>query len=279
MNACSRRGHYFIPVRQFGARYAFIEDVDPADLAARRFGWDYNNVIYYAMVLSRLVRDNGYSLEFAARIVEHEDGTKQVIPTAAAAVGTYRLRQDRDWLTINEVEELQNLLAAFLPIRDDFPWRVVHALNVSEDAVHMRIVQRAVLLLGAGLEGLTQTSSHRVSQQFRERLPLLAAEVGIGGFTESLAQELYSARSEAAHGSPVSMFRVEVETPDEPPLPEAEPNGLEPDLDAFQKWAMAQDVIRAAVRRTIESEAFRDVFTSDEALRAKWPVSHEGQQL
>jgi hypothetical protein len=31
-------------------------------------------------VLSRLVRDNAHSLEFAARIVDHDDGMQQVIP-------------------------------------------------------------------------------------------------------------------------------------------------------------------------------------------------------
>jgi hypothetical protein len=28
MNACSLRGYYFTPIRQFGQRYSFVRDVD-----------------------------------------------------------------------------------------------------------------------------------------------------------------------------------------------------------------------------------------------------------
>jgi hypothetical protein len=34
MNACTARGHYFLGVRQFGARYTFVRRVDPSVYAA-----------------------------------------------------------------------------------------------------------------------------------------------------------------------------------------------------------------------------------------------------
>jgi len=56
------------------------------------------------------------ALEYAARIVDHEDGLQQVIPVYTPGfVATYRLRRDRDWLTAAEAEELRQLLADYLP--------------------------------------------------------------------------------------------------------------------------------------------------------------------
>ena len=165
-----------------------------------------DHLIFYATILSRLIHDNGHSLEFAARVVNYEDGFQQVIPVDAPGfVMTYRLRRGRDWLTAPEWEELRQLLADYLPVREALPWKVSHALNLSEDAVRMPLLQRALLLISTGLEGLIQSDSNRVAKQFRERLPLLANEAGVDGIDEDFARDLYTARSEAAHGAPVSM--------------------------------------------------------------------------
>jgi hypothetical protein len=80
MNACAPRGHYFIPVRQFGQLYAFVLDVSTDELDRQRFGWDTEGIIITALQLSRLVRDNGYTTEFAARIVDYEDGQSKSFP-------------------------------------------------------------------------------------------------------------------------------------------------------------------------------------------------------
>lgn len=278
MNACTQRGHYFLGVRQFGARYTFVRNVDPAVYEAARFGWDDGNLIFYATVLSRLIRDNGHSLEYAARVVDHEDGAQQVIPvTAPGFVATYRLRRDRDWLTSNEATELRQLLADHMPIKDTLPWKVIHALNLSEDAVHLRILQRALLLISTALEGLIQSDGYRVSKQFRERLPQLAAEVGVEGIDEQFARDLYQARSEAAHGAPVSMFHVvpEPEQPppdEEPEQPHGDPEPPEAAIDVAAPLALAQDLLRATTRKAIQDPTFRQIFDSAQTVAARWPV-------
>jgi hypothetical protein len=279
MNACSQRGHYFLAVRQFGARYTFVRDIDPAVYyKGERLNWDDGNQLFFAIVLSRLVRDNGHSLEFAARIIDHKDGMQQVIPVyAPGSVATYRLRRDRDWLTASEAAELRQLLADHWPLRDGLPWKTIHALNLTEDAVHLRIFQRALLLITTALDGLINSDRRKVSKQFRERLPLLAAEVGVEGVDEEFARELYDARSEAAHGAQVSMFRVEPVREmrgedEEPEQPEGEPEPPEAGLEMAAPLALAQDLVRAATRRAIQDSAFREIFASDETVGAKWPV-------
>jgi len=277
LNACTPRGHFFIPVRQYGQRYTFVRDVDPAVYETNAaYHWDEDSLVYMTMVLSRLIRDNGYSLEYAARIVDHEDGKKQVIPvTASISTHTYRLREDRDWLTADEAARLRQLIADFQPVRDTLPWRAIHGLNIGEDAVHMRIIQRSLLLIATGLEGLVQAQTDGVARQFRERLPLLAAEVGIAGVDVDFARQLYAARSQAAHGAPVGMFQVApspAAAADEPEIPEGEPEPPAPEAEPAAMVARAQDLLRAAARNAIQDEEFRETFVSGEAIEARWPI-------
>lgn len=80
MNACTARGHYFVPVRQFSQVYSFVRDLDPTSEEARAFRWDdAEGTLYDALSLSRLVRDNGYSTQYAARITDDEDGEQRVM--------------------------------------------------------------------------------------------------------------------------------------------------------------------------------------------------------
>lgn len=278
MNACTQRGHYFFGVRQFGQRYSFVRRVDLDVLEQPRYGWDDRHLIFYATVLSRLVHDNGHSLEYAARIVDHEDGVQQVIPVYAPGfVATYRVRRGRDWLTEAEANQLGELLADYLPMKDTLPWKVSHALNLSEDAVRMQLLQRALLLIAAALEGLIQSDPSKVAKQFRERLPQLAQEVGVAGIDEEFARTLYTARSEAAHGAQVSMFHVEAQphegaADDVPELPHGEPEPPEAGVDVTAPLALGQDLLRATTRKAIHDPAFRRIFESAATVRAKWPV-------
>ena len=281
MNACTQRGHYFLGVRQFGARYAFVRQVDPAVYEGERsFGWDEGNVIYLAVVLSRLIRDNSHSFEFTARIVDHEDGIQQVIPINPLHYGvTYRLRRDRDWLTASEAGQLRQLFADNWAVKDALPWKVTHALNLSEDAVHVHlgILQRALLLISVALEALIQSGRQNVSKQFRERLPQLAAEVGVEEVDEQFARDLYEARSEAAHGAQVAMFQTKPEPQqlaedEQPEQPHGEPEPPEAGEDVAARVALAQDLLRATTRRAIQHPEFRKIFASEETVAAKWPV-------
>lgn len=278
MNACTQRGHYFFGVRQFGQRYSFVRRVDPGVLDQAHYGWDDEHLIFYATVLSRLIHDNGHSLEYAARIVDHEDELQQVIPVYAPGfVATYRLRRGRDWLTESEVNELRQVLADYLPVKDALPWKVSHALNLSEDAVRMQLFQRALLLIATALEGLIQSDPNRIAKQFRERLPQLAQEVAIAGVDEQFARNLYTARSEAAHGAQVSMFHIEPQPEQDaedevPEQPHGEPEPPEAEVHVAASLALAQDLLRAATRKAIQDPAFRQIFDSEETVRARWPV-------
>ena len=206
INACQQRGYNHDPTPQHGWRYAFVRTVDYPTYEADPFGWDGDDLLWTAVVLSRLVRDNGYSLEYAARIIMCRDEVAEVIPVGPGGVATHRLRpRERDWLTYEEACQLRDLLDRFIRVNAALPQRVFHAVNLSEDAMRLGFAERFPLLIGIGLEALINTEERGPSRQFRERLPQLAAEVGVTGVNEEFARELYGARSHAAHGQEVAM--------------------------------------------------------------------------
>jgi hypothetical protein len=190
---------------------------------------------------------------------------------------TYRLRRDRDWLTTSEAVELRQLFADNWAVKEVLPWKVIHALNLGEDAVHLRILQRALLLITVALDGLVHSHRRNAKKQFCERIPQLADEVGVEGIDEEFASELWDRRSEAAHGAQVSMFpvkpgRAEDAEAEHPEQPHAEPELPEAELDTATRLGLAQDLLRAATRKALQDAEFQRIFESNETVAEKWPV-------
>jgi len=124
MNACTPRGHYFLPVRQFGQRYSFVKEVSLDELDERHYAWDTDGTLDDALTLSRLIRDNGYSTEYAARLIDYEDGQRCIVYVHREDKSIYRLRRDREWLDAPEGRELAALLAGYWQCREQLPPRV-----------------------------------------------------------------------------------------------------------------------------------------------------------
>jgi hypothetical protein len=267
MNACTPRGHYFFAVRQFGGLYAFVLEVDLAAYEEHNFRWDPGGVIMTALQLSRLVRDNAYSTEYAARIVEHADGAKQVIPQGQhhlAFLPTYRFRESRDWLTVAEVEELAELIDAYWQNMDRLPNQLARATTLSEGVVHQSTLERAVVVLFMGLEALLNTGKHQVTKQITKRMPLLADDVGVDGITKTFARKMYQARSAPAHGQELDL---------EPATRTGQATTASAVDPAYlAKVARVQDLLRAATRKGIEEPSFAAVFEDASSIRSRWPV-------
>jgi hypothetical protein len=273
MNACTPRGHYFVPVRQFGQRYSFVKEVPLDELEQRHFAWDTEGALDDALTLSRLVRDNGYSTQYAARLIDYEDGQRCIVYVFHGEdKAIYRLRRDREWLDAAEGRELAGLLAAYWEGREELPPRVRRAMWRMAYAPRIRWADMVVPILIGGVEALLKIGRHGLTDQFKKRAPALAADVGIDGFSEDLAERLYDGRSDWVHGSHVQLFAgpsPSAETPDE-----VEPEGPQSseEQNAFDEVALLQDVLRGAVRRAIEDAEFRYVFVADEPVAERWPA-------
>lgn len=265
MNACTPRGHNFSPIRQFGQRYSFVRRADVGEWARDPYHWDPEGTLWDALALSRLVRDNGHSAQYAARIVDYEDG-KQIVVYAALAEGThvYRLREGRDWLDADEGRELSTLLATYWGCSADLPGRVKRAMWRAEYSCWLRWTDLAIPTIVGGLEALLKTERHGATHQFVVRAPLLATYLGIDGVTERLCRWLYDARSEWAHGLHVRLFAAD-------PSADGGPS-TRLEHEAFSGAALLQDLLRTAVRKAIEDPEFRAVFASTDSVRARWPI-------
>ncbi|HEY2333653.1 MAG TPA: hypothetical protein VGH58_01425 [Solirubrobacterales bacterium] len=273
MNACTPRGHYFVPVRQFGQRYSFVKEVALDELEQRHFAWDTDGTLDDALTLSRLVRDHGYSTQYAARLIDYDDGQRCIVYVLHREdKSIYRLRRDREWLDAAEGRELAGLLAAYWECREELPPRVRRAMWRMAYAPRIRWADMVVPILIGGLEALLKVGRHGLTEQFKKRAPVLAADVGIDGFGEDLAERLYDGRSDWVHGSHVQLFAGPSPSAETPGEEEPEGPQSSDEQSALAEVALLQDVLRGAVRRAIEDAEFRQIFVADETIAERWPA-------
>jgi hypothetical protein len=265
MNACSPRGHHFVPVRQFAQRYSFIRELDPQRVAQTRSQWDSDGVLYDCLALSRLVRDNAFSSQYAARIFDFEDGEQQLIPAVgSASTAIYRLRSNRDWLDPTEAAQLADLLTAYWEHRDVLPARLSRAIWRAEWSCSISWADVALPVIVSGLEALLKTERHSATRQFVERVPLLARELGVDQVSAELCEDAYDGRSAWIHGAHVRLF-VAGSGDDEGALASDQ-------REALLNVAVFQTLLRASVRSAVEDAAVRDIFRSDDSVRSHWPI-------
>lgn len=170
----------------------------------------------------------------------------------------YRARSDRDWLDGPEAEELAALLTDYWASR--LPERVDRALWRSEEGVGVQFLEPMVPFLTGGLEALLKTERHRSTKQFTERVPVLAAEVGVEGVDAVLCEDIYNGRSAWVHGAPVQLFNPNASRSPGKPGPDPEMR------EVLARVALLQDTLRRAIRRAIEDPDFRARFRDDEQI-------------
>lgn len=258
MNACQPRGHFFIAKRQYSFRYAYVFEAPADAIEANPYGWDPDNRLLTAMHLSRLVRDNVDSMEFAGRIVDYEDGQKQVIPRHDCELGrAYRLSTGRDWLDHDEATALHALLDAYWNVEPDLPGRVRRALRRTSALATERYVDDRLAEIVIALESLVNTDRHGVTRQFKERVTELGRQLDMPEVTEEFAGNMYRARSEGLHGADIQLFTH---------------GGATPRTEAVEQVRTLEALLRRTVRRALEDPAFRAHFETSESVRVWCPV-------
>jgi hypothetical protein len=258
-NACTQRGHYFHPVRQFGQRYSVSRELPLAELENRHFAVDVDGVLGDALMLSRLVRDNGFSMQYAARVIDYEDGQQSVIYLPGSeGKAVYRLRRDREWLDGHEAEELAALLAAFWD--GDLPPRTTRAMWRAEYATWQRYADVSLPVIIGGLEALLKIGRGNLTEQFKRRASALADEMEVEGVDADFCGRMYDGRSDWVHGSHVELFNPAGEGAD------AEGQDVLADIEKLQA------TLRRALRLAIEDLDFRRIFEADETIAERWPA-------
>jgi hypothetical protein len=106
-------------------------------------------------------------------------------------------------------------------------------------------------LVCIGLEYLIHTDRTNSTKQFTFRVTKLAEEAGKSNFDEDKAKEAYAMRSMLVHSQL---------------LRDLEENKLE----LYQE---IEELLRIVIKRAILDSTFAEIFSSDERIRNKWPIS------
>ena len=247
MDACTPEGVGFKPIRQFGQRYSLVREVDPAEQEEHPFRWDPDGVLWDALAYSRLIRDNGYSTEYAARVTDHDDGRRTIVYTLGSeGKHAYRLRQGREWLNHREGEDLAALLAAYWRVGPELPGRVKRALWRVEYATWLRWADLMVSVLVSGLEALLKTDRGHATTQFKARASALAEELAIDGIDGDLCERIYEMRSDWVHGAHVQLYPTG-QVADEAERVRGHVDRGDAEQRALAEVAAVQDLLRAAL--------------------------------
>lgn len=259
--ACLPRGHFFIATPQSGFLYAYVFEIPQDEWERNRFGWDPAGELVAILGFSRLIVDNAHTTQYAARLVEYEDGERQVIPFLGpdAAIAFRAYPDQRDWIDSDEAADLADLLTKVLAggtVR--LPARVARAMWMQESSVRLRYADVALPILITGLEALINTGDAQPTKQFTHRVSALAHALAIQGVSKARCSRIYHARSQGVHGAPIDLL-----------------SGAQHDT-AVDDMATMQAVLRGAIRRAADEPELRQAFETPETVRARWPVGCDG---
>lgn len=239
--------------------HAYVREVwreeagDEMPVGSRWSHWDPDGRIYPAVQLSRLIRDNATSTRYAVRRMVRANGEEHLHPyTGHYSREAYRLHPDQPgWLDDEEAAQLRDLLAAFRATPSG--GRIGRALNRVDRAAAEQYFEDALPFLVGGFEALVKVGRNALSDQFAERVPQVASEVGIT-LDEGDLRELYDDRSTHLHGAE---FEV----------------GLKDREEEFRKrFVPLCEALRAAARRALTDAEFASRFTDDPSVERHWPL-------
>jgi hypothetical protein len=243
--------------RQFYAIQAYVRHVwrQGDDVNFGLYTWDHDARIWPTVQLARLVRDNATSTEYAVRRLIHRGGTERLVPFAGFDSHTvYRLYPGRSgWLDVAEAAEIRALMDAWWaePV---LPSRAARALRRVASVTDRRYLEDALPVVVGGFEALLKIGRDYAKQQFAQRVPQLAADVGIELSREECAS-VYDDRSALVHGSVVDL-------------------SVPHELDEFERlFQLLQEALRRTVRRTIDDRPFAESFEDDASITERWPVT------
>ena len=227
-----------------------------------------------AYKLSRLVRDNAVSTEYAARVVAYADGERQVVPgpvTSEWAIA-YRAGTERSWLDADDVAALRGLVSAYWQTPPAPGSRLDRAVARCEASAHFPFAEDAVREVVTGLEALLKTNRHQATLQFIQRVPALARDLKIRGANRRFCDQIYRWRSQASHGARTTMSSGQAGV--------AAQSASGARQRALDKTFLIESVLRAAIRQALLDRGFRRIFDRPSRIRSRWPaVTPRGRQL
>lgn len=215
--------------------------------------WDADRAIAKCIQISRLIRPSSLAYRYACRI-DLANGLRTIIP--AGVIGHQALAwcvdESSDAIKDSDIALLRPLLAAYE--RAPLTNRVRNAIWMHEHLAWTRLMNIRWPLLVTALEALIHTDDRALKRgrlgatdQFTRRLSKLQALLRLTLWTDDDLLGIYEHRSAFAHGRGGTIDALRG--------------------DALRLYKLAEDGLRAVLRRAIEHEPTADIFSSDRTIR------------
>jgi hypothetical protein len=241
-------------VTQFAQLYSFVRELESDDDIYR---WDHDNQLSATVALSRLIHPTSTGFTSAARIDFEKDGVKQIFPARISGVSKdafLSVSRTRDWLTEADAKVLAELVPA---ITQPLPSRIHNALWHHEYAIRTYYLDHRWTLVCTGLEALLHTDKYKSTAEFKNRVPMLAAEVGIK-ISPAEARDAYGLRSMLAHGAAFLSAPTTI--------------AQTPSADQLDIYDRLEDTLRLAILKGMLDKKFGDIFHVDAEIAKRWPI-------
>jgi len=253
IDLCSPHNLKPAPVRQFRPLYAFIRSDDAEETA---YTWDPSERLQMAITLSRLAHPTSMGYEYSARLFIEGDPPDvvqaMVGPINSFGALTYVTPDPafgRNWLTKTDAKLTRRLMEQFYASEGTRPRRLTRAIWFHEYTARTYHLDLRWVVVVQGLEALINVSDRRSRQQFRTRSVALASECGVP-WSDADAVVAYGLRSRLAHGQNVE-------------------DATDHDIAVYMRM---ETLLRVAVRTALLDAQFRQVFSEDDLIRARWPL-------
>lgn len=235
--------------RQYGERYSFVRRDAPL---VQPYDWDQDHEITLTVALSRLVRPNAYSTQYAVRKVDYGSTEKFIPLHGEGSFYGYMVNPGhRDWLDAADGEELRELCGCYHSGSTDWGARERRAFRLCEESARKPYLDDAAMAMVTGLEALLHTKRKHSTRQFVERTVQLADQLGVAEYTREVAKAIYDFRSAAAHGSG--------------------PEGADDEQLPLRVRA-TQRLLRVTVSKLVREPAFGEIFRSVARIRVEFPI-------
>jgi hypothetical protein len=170
----------------------------------------------------------------------------------------YRLYPDRPgWLDVQEAIGLRTLLDAYWNT-SGLPDRVRRALRQADAIMGERYLEYALPLVVGGFESLLKIDRPFAKAQFSQRVPALAAEVGVQ-LSVPECKDVYEDRSALVHGAGVDLKQPHERN------------------EFGRRFNVLQETLRRVVRRAVEEPNFAAIFADDARITSRWPTTVTGR--
>lgn len=245
---CIPPGYNFEPTRWLVQRYA-LWNTSPARPSECNF--DPNQRLATAVALSRLVHPTSIGFKYSARVTYKSNKIGMIVPgpVSGPLADAYVVPGSYDWLSDDDASVLSRLCVDFAQCSAELPPRLKRAFWNCEYAFALEWVDLRWGVVATALESLIHTDRYRSTRQFVDRVTELADRLSVG-FTGADAKRAYDLRSSVAHGQGFQSL----------------------DDQTLALYSNMEAVLRCSIRRAIEDATFRDLFLSEDTIRAEFPL-------